>query len=108
MHNHASAKLGPAARFALTEAIANGTSQKAAAAPFCVAPATAYRRWRRRLEASLRQLRAPRGELCNYPINHFGGFLGRDFDAVVADQVEFLSRHLFATPTRGVRRGNGR
>ena len=52
--------------------------------------------------------RAPRGELRNYPIDHFGGFLGRDFAAVVADQVEFLARHMLATPTRGVRRATGR
>jgi len=32
MQTHARAKLGPAGRFALTEAIANGMSQKAAAA----------------------------------------------------------------------------
>jgi ubiquinone/menaquinone biosynthesis C-methylase UbiE len=32
MHTHAKAKLGPAGRFALTEAIANGMTQKAAAA----------------------------------------------------------------------------
>jgi hypothetical protein len=40
MHTHARAKLGPAGRFALPEAIAKGMTQKAAAAAFCVAPAT--------------------------------------------------------------------
>jgi fermentation-respiration switch protein FrsA (DUF1100 family) len=40
--------------------------------------------------------RAPRGELSDYPIDHFGGFLGGGFERVVADQVEFLSRHLLA------------
>ena len=34
------------------------------------------------------------GELGNYPIDHFGGFLGDGFERVVADQVEFLLRHL--------------
>jgi uncharacterized protein len=40
--------------------------------------------------------RAPRGELGDYPIDHFGGFLGSGFERVVADQVEFLSRHLLS------------
>jgi len=56
MHTHARAKLGPAGRFALTEAIAQGMSQKAAAAAFCVAPATAHRWWHRRLAASAQEL----------------------------------------------------
>ena len=38
--------------------------------------------------------RAPRGERRAYPIDHFGGFLGDDFERVVADQVEFLERNL--------------
>ncbi len=38
--------------------------------------------------------RAPHGERKTYPIDHFGGFLGEDFERVVADQIEFLSRHL--------------
>ncbi|HEX8054389.1 MAG TPA: IS481 family transposase, partial [Thermoleophilaceae bacterium] len=58
MHTHARAKLGPAGRFALTEAIANGRSQKAAAAAFCVSPATAHRWWHRRLAASEQELRS--------------------------------------------------
>ena len=52
MKTHPRSKLGPAGRYALTEAIANGMSQKAAAAAFCVAPATAHRWWHRRLGAS--------------------------------------------------------
>jgi transposase InsO family protein len=56
MQTHPKAKLGPAGRFALTEAIASGMSQKAAAAAFCVAPATAHRWWHRRLEASDQEL----------------------------------------------------
>jgi transposase len=44
---HGNAKLGPAGRFALTQALADGMTQKAAAAAFCVAPATAHR-WQHR------------------------------------------------------------
>jgi transposase InsO family protein len=51
MQTHPNAKLGPAGRLALTEAIASGMAQKTAAAVFCVSPATANRWWRRRLEA---------------------------------------------------------
>jgi uncharacterized protein len=40
--------------------------------------------------------RAPRGEHGVYPIDHFSGFLGEGFERVVADQIEFLSRHLLA------------
>jgi transposase InsO family protein len=56
MDVHANAKLGPAGRFALTEAIASGMTQKAAAAAFCVSPATAHRWWHRRLGASPSEL----------------------------------------------------
>jgi uncharacterized protein len=45
--------------------------------------------------------RAPRGERRDYPIDHFGGFLGGDFECVVADQIEFLSRHLLTAQTPG-------
>lgn len=38
--------------------------------------------------------RAPLGKRNVYPIDHFGGFLGEDFERVVTDQVEFLSHHL--------------
>ncbi len=38
--------------------------------------------------------RAPRGELRRYPIGHFDIYLGKDFERAVADQTEFLSRHL--------------
>jgi pimeloyl-ACP methyl ester carboxylesterase len=38
--------------------------------------------------------RAPRGEHAIYPIDHFSGFLGEGFERVVADQIEFLARHL--------------
>jgi len=56
MHVHPRAKLGPAGRLALTEAIAAGMTQKAAAAAFCVAPATAHRWWQRRQHASPQEL----------------------------------------------------
>jgi fermentation-respiration switch protein FrsA (DUF1100 family) len=47
--------------------------------------------------------RAPRSERGAYPIDHFGGFLGGGFERVVADQVEFLSRHLLAVRASGPR-----
>jgi transposase InsO family protein len=47
MKVHGNAALGPAARLALVEAIESGMTQKAAAAAFCVAPATAHRWWHR-------------------------------------------------------------
>jgi transposase InsO family protein len=47
MKVHANAALGPAGRLALVEAIEAGMTQKAAAAAFCVAPATAHRWWHR-------------------------------------------------------------
>jgi transposase InsO family protein len=52
MKVHANAALGPAGRLALVEAIEQGMTQKAAAAAFCVAPATAHRWWHRWLAAS--------------------------------------------------------
>jgi transposase InsO family protein len=58
MHVHANAKLGPAGRLALTEAIAQGMAQRAAAAAFCVSPATAHRWWHRRRSATLQELRS--------------------------------------------------
>jgi len=56
MNVHPRAKLGPAGRLALTEAIASGMTQRAAAAAFCVAPATAHRWWHRRLAATSQEL----------------------------------------------------
>jgi len=47
MKVHANAALGPAGRLALVQAIESGMTQKAAAAAFCVAPATAHRWWHR-------------------------------------------------------------
>jgi fermentation-respiration switch protein FrsA (DUF1100 family) len=49
-----------------------------------------------RRAAELTVKRAPHGELRAYPIDHFGGFLDGGFEDVVADQTEFLSRHLLA------------
>jgi pimeloyl-ACP methyl ester carboxylesterase len=37
---------------------------------------------------------APRGEIKQYDAGHFDIYLGDAFEAVVADQVQFLSRHL--------------
>jgi dienelactone hydrolase len=37
---------------------------------------------------------APRGEIKEYDAGHFDIYLGDAFEAVVADQVEFLTRHL--------------
>ena len=56
MQLHANAKLGPAGRLALVTAIESGMTQKAAAAAFCVAPATAHRWWRRFQGASDQEL----------------------------------------------------
>jgi transposase len=56
MNVHPRAKLGPAGRLALTEAIAAGMSQRRAARRFGVSPATANRWWRRRLAASAEEV----------------------------------------------------
>jgi dienelactone hydrolase len=37
---------------------------------------------------------APRGEIKRYDAGHFDFYLGEPFEALVRDQVEFLSRHL--------------
>jgi transposase InsO family protein len=55
MHVHANAKLGPAGRLALCQAIEQGMTQRAAAAAFGVAPATAHRWWHRFRVASLEE-----------------------------------------------------
>jgi dienelactone hydrolase len=39
---------------------------------------------------------APRGEIKRYDAGHFDIYLGEPFEAVVADQTEFLTRHLEA------------
>jgi hypothetical protein len=38
---------------------------------------------------------APRGEIKRYPVGHFDIYSGTAFELVVADQVDFLTRHLF-------------
>jgi dienelactone hydrolase len=40
---------------------------------------------------------APNGEIRSYDAGHFDIYLGEPFEAVVADQTEFLVRHLSAT-----------
>jgi dienelactone hydrolase len=37
---------------------------------------------------------APRGEIHTYPTGHFDIYVGDDFEQAVADQTEFLTRHL--------------
>jgi pimeloyl-ACP methyl ester carboxylesterase len=37
---------------------------------------------------------APRGEIKRYPIGHFDIYVGEPFERAVADQTEFLVRHL--------------
>ncbi|KAA1397823.1 alpha/beta hydrolase [Aeromicrobium ginsengisoli] len=39
---------------------------------------------------------APKGEIKRYAAGHFDIYLGAPFEAVVADQIEFLTRHLKA------------
>ncbi|MCW3030619.1 MAG: alpha/beta hydrolase [Solirubrobacterales bacterium] len=49
---------------------------------------------------SVRRLaeRAPRGELHNYPYDHFGAFVGDGPERVAVDQVEFLVRNGLLSP----------
>jgi pimeloyl-ACP methyl ester carboxylesterase len=42
--------------------------------------------------------RAPAGELCLYPGGHFAPLYGDNFERVVADQLDFLSRRFPASP----------
>src|ERR1700742_3131133 len=58
MKVHANAALGPAGRLALVQAIESGMTQKAAAAAFCVAPATAHRWWHRWISADEEERRS--------------------------------------------------
>jgi len=41
---------------------------------------------------------APRGEIKRYAVGHFEIYLGEPFERAVADQAEFLTRHLLARP----------
>ena len=56
MQIHGRAKLGPAGRLALTQAVIDGMTFKRAAACFNVSPATAHRWWHRRLNATTEEL----------------------------------------------------
>jgi transposase InsO family protein len=56
MQIHGRAKLGPAGRLALTQAVMDGMTLKRAAACFNVSPATAHRWWQRRLNATPQEL----------------------------------------------------
>jgi transposase InsO family protein len=53
MQVHANARLGPAGRVALVELVASGSTLRAAAAAFNVAPATAHRWWHRFIDAAV-------------------------------------------------------
>jgi dienelactone hydrolase len=44
--------------------------------------------------------RAPRGELRRYPFGHFDAYTGVGFERVVADQTQFLRRHLVGARRR--------
>lgn len=48
--------------------------------------------------AAERAAPAPRLELRRYPTGHFESYTGEWFERIVADQLEFLIRHLLATP----------
>jgi fermentation-respiration switch protein FrsA (DUF1100 family) len=41
--------------------------------------------------------RAQRGELAEYPISHFEIYRGEPFERAVADQLDFLARHVPAS-----------
>jgi transposase InsO family protein len=58
MQIHGRAKLGPAGRLALAQAVMDGMTLKQAAACFNVSPATAHRWWHRRRAASVEELRS--------------------------------------------------
>ncbi|WP_405136433.1 alpha/beta hydrolase [Nocardia sp. NBC_01388] len=49
---------------------------------------------------------APRGEIKTYDAGHFDFYLGDPFEALVEDQVDFLTRHLSPTLTSSTRNPN--
>ena len=51
---------------------------------------------------------APRGEVRRYPAGHFDVYVGELFERAVADQVEFLTRHLLAGAAPRAERGAAR
>ena len=63
MVSHANAKLGLAGRIALVEMIRRGSTLRAAAAAFNVAPATAHRWWHRFADALPAKRRSVSGRL---------------------------------------------
>jgi pimeloyl-ACP methyl ester carboxylesterase len=86
-----------AARFALRVGLhrpGRQAARLACPALFCicehdsVAPARAAQR---------HATRAPHGEIRLYPYGHFEIYLGEPFERVVADQIEFLTRHIPTT-----------
>ena len=91
MKVHGNAALGPAGRLALVKAIESGMTQKAAAAAFCVAPATAHRwwhRWRRPTQSERAGELAARSLLATPPpaAAAHGGRRGADPAGAPADQ----------------------
>ena len=42
--------------------------------------------------------KAPRAEVKHYPIGHFDIYIGEWFERAVADQTDFLTRHLLGGP----------
>ncbi|MGB8209990.1 MAG: alpha/beta fold hydrolase [Mycobacterium sp.] len=48
---------------------------------------------------------APRGEITRYDAGHFDFYIGEAFEALVRDQVEFLTRHLHPARAAGSPRG---
>ena len=48
---------------------------------------------------------APRGEITRYDAGHFDFYIGEAFEALVRDQVEFLTHHLHPAHTAGSPRG---
>jgi dienelactone hydrolase len=43
---------------------------------------------------------APRGEIKRYDAGHFDFYLGEPFEALVRDQIDFLTRHLHPAPAK--------
>src|SRR5260370_29958199 len=63
MQIHGRAKLGPAGRLAVTQAVMDGMTLEQAAACFNVSPATAHRWWHHRDAASVEEMRTGAGLL---------------------------------------------
>jgi dienelactone hydrolase len=52
--------------------------------------------------------KAPRAEIKRYPLGHFEIYVGEPFEQAVADQTEFLVRHLGAATGSGQASGSRR